>query len=97
MCDARDYVVGLVLGQRKTNNFHVIHYASKVLNEAQISYSTTKKEFITIVYTLEKFRSYLIGSKVIVYSDHASIEYLLSKLDSNRGLLDRFFYCKSLI
>jgi hypothetical protein len=34
MCDARDYAVGAVLGQRKSKNFHAIHYASKVLNEA---------------------------------------------------------------
>ena len=43
MCDASDYVVGAVLGQRKNKAFHVIHYASKVLNEAQINYATTEK------------------------------------------------------
>jgi len=34
MCDSSDYVVGVVLGQRKEKIFYVIHYASKVLNEA---------------------------------------------------------------
>ena len=61
MCDVSDYAVGAVLSQRKNKNFHVIHYASKVLNEAQINYATTEKELLAIVYVLEKFRSYLIG------------------------------------
>lgn len=88
MCDASEYAVGAVLGQRKTKMFHDIHYASKVLNEAQINYATTKKkELLSIVYALEKFRSYLIGSKVIVYTDHASIKYLLTKPDLKQRLI----------
>jgi len=82
MCDASDYVVGAVLGQRKNKIFHAIHYASKVLNEAQINYATTEKELLAIVYALEKFHSYLIGSKIVVYTDHAAIKYLLTKSDS---------------
>ena len=62
MCDA----IGAVLGQRKNKNFHAIHYASKVLNDAQTNYATTEKELLAIVYALEKFRSYLIGSKIVV-------------------------------
>lgn len=82
MCDTSDYVVGAVLGQRKNKIFHSIHYASKVLNEHQVNYATTEKELLAIVYALEKFRSYLIGSKVVVYIDHAAIKYLLIKPDS---------------
>ena len=63
------------MGQRKEKIFHVIHYASKVLNDAQSNYTTTEKELFVIVYALEKFRSYLIGSKVIVFTDHAAIRY----------------------
>ena len=43
MCDASDYVVGTILGQRKNKICHVIHYESKVLNKAQINYATTEK------------------------------------------------------
>ncbi|XP_052732212.1 uncharacterized protein LOC128196172, partial [Vigna angularis] len=82
MCDASDYAIGVVLGQRKEQKFHPIYYASKVLNDAQLNYATTEKEFLAIVYALEKFRPYLIGSKVIVYTDHAAIKYLLTKSDS---------------
>ena len=43
MCDASDFAVGAVLGQRKEKAVHVIHYASKTLDEAQINYTTTEK------------------------------------------------------
>jgi len=82
MCDASDYVVGVVLGQRKGRVFHAIYYASKVLNDAQMNYATSEKEMLAIVYALEKFKSHLVGSKVIVYTDHAAIKYLLNKADS---------------
>nr|KYP42550.1 Retrovirus-related Pol polyprotein from transposon 17.6 [Cajanus cajan] len=87
MCDASDYAVGVVLGQRKNKIFHVIHYASKVLNETQMNYATTEKELLAIVYALEKFRSYLIGSKITVFTDHAAIKYLLTKSDSKPRLI----------
>jgi hypothetical protein len=57
------------------------------LNDAQVNYATTEKEMLAIVYTLEKFRSYLIGSRVIVFTDHAAIKYLLAKTDSKPRLL----------
>jgi len=87
MCDASDYVVGVVLGQRKNKFFHEIYYASKVLNENQVNYSTTEKESLAVIFALEKFRSYLIGSKVIVFTDHAALKYLLTKGDSKPQLL----------
>lgn len=58
-----------------------------VLDEAQINYSTTEKELLAIVFAINKFRSYLIGSKVIVYTDHAAIKYLLSKKDAKPRLI----------
>jgi len=87
MCDASDYAVDAVLGQRKGKVFHAIYYASKVLNDTQLNYATTEKEMLAIVYALEKFRSYLVGSKVIVYNDHAAIKYLLTKTDSKPRLI----------
>jgi len=87
MCDVRDYAVGPILGQRKERIFQVIHHASKVLNETQSNYTTTEKELLAIVYALEKFRSYLIGCKVIVFTDHAAIKYLLNKAYSKSRLI----------
>ncbi|XP_063935792.1 uncharacterized protein LOC135147104 [Daucus carota subsp. sativus] len=87
MCDASDYAIGAVLGQRIDKRPHVIYYASKTLNDVQLNYSTTKKELLAIVFALEKFRSYLIGSKIIVYTDHAALKYLFSKKDSKARLI----------
>ena len=66
ICDASDYAIGAVLGQLYKNMLHVIYYASQTLTDAQLNYATTKKEFLAIVFALEKFCSYLIYSKVIV-------------------------------
>jgi hypothetical protein len=87
MCDASDYAVGAVLGQRIDKLPHVIHYASWTLNDAQLNYSTTEKELLAVVFALDKFRSYLLGSKVIIYSDHAALKYLFSKKDAKSRLL----------
>lgn len=87
MCNASDYDIGVVLGKRKNKKIHVIHYASKVLNDAQLNFVTTEKELLTIVYALEKFRSYLICSKIIGYTHHAAIKYLIAKADSKPRLI----------
>ncbi|XP_068309872.1 uncharacterized protein [Pyrus communis] len=87
MCDASDYAVGAVLGQRVNKVPHVIYYASRTLNDAQLNYSTTEKELLAVVFALEKFRSYLIGTKVIVFSDHAALKYLLTKKDAKPRLI----------
>ncbi|XP_021743097.1 uncharacterized protein LOC110709193 [Chenopodium quinoa] len=87
MCDASDYAVGSVLGQRKDKKLHAIYYTSKTLDEAQRNYTTTEKELLAIVHAIEKFRSYLVGSKVIVFTDHAALKYLLSKKDTKPRLI----------
>ncbi|CAN6716413.1 unnamed protein product [Malus baccata var. baccata] len=87
MCDASDYALGVVLGQRKDKQPHVIYYASRTLNDAQLNYSTTEKELLAIVFALDKFRSYLIGTKVIVYTDHAALKYLLTKKEAKPRLI----------
>jgi hypothetical protein len=66
MCDASDYVVGAILGQRKEGKAHSIYYASKTLNEAQVNYATMEKELLVIVFTFEKFIYYIVNLKVIV-------------------------------
>ncbi|KAL9382439.1 hypothetical protein Peur_025474 [Populus x canadensis] len=87
MCDASDFAVGAVLGQRKDKKPHVIYYASKTLNDAQLNYTTTEKELLAVVFALDKFRSYLVGSLVIVFTDHAALKYLLTKQDAKPRLI----------
>nr|GEY66848.1 reverse transcriptase domain-containing protein [Tanacetum cinerariifolium] len=55
MCDASDFAVGAVLGQRIEKNFRPIHYASKIMTQAESNYTTTKKEMLAVVYAFEKF------------------------------------------
>nr|GEZ19912.1 reverse transcriptase domain-containing protein [Tanacetum cinerariifolium] len=82
-----DFAIGAVLGQRKTKHFQPIHYASKTMTKAQIHYTTTEKEMLAVVYAFKKFRAYLVLSKSIVYTDHSTLKYLLSKQDAKSRLL----------
>nr|GFC58253.1 reverse transcriptase domain-containing protein [Tanacetum cinerariifolium] len=87
MCDASDYAVGAILGQRIEKHFRPIHYASKTMNQVESNYTTTVKEMLAIVYAFEKFRSYLIMNKSIVFTDHSSLKYLFAKKDVKARLL----------
>nr|GEZ16008.1 reverse transcriptase domain-containing protein [Tanacetum cinerariifolium] len=87
MCDASDYAVGAVLGQRIKKHFWPIHYASKTINQAKTKYTTTEKEMLAVVYAFEKFRSYLIMNKSIVYTDPSALKYLFAKKDAKARLL----------
>ncbi|GKE56396.1 reverse transcriptase domain-containing protein, partial [Tanacetum coccineum] len=54
MCDASDFAIGAVLGQRHEKHFRPLHYASKTINEAESHYTTTEKEMLAVVYAFEK-------------------------------------------
>ena len=82
MCDARDYAIKEVLGQKRERTFQVIYYASRTLKDTRLNYATTEKEILSIVFAFDKFRSYLIGNKVIVHTDHSTIKYAMTKKDA---------------
>nr|GEU56625.1 reverse transcriptase domain-containing protein [Tanacetum cinerariifolium] len=77
MCDASDFAIGAVLAQCKTKHFQPIHYASKTMTKAQIHYTSMEKEILSVVYAFEKFRPYLVLSKIKVYTDDSALKYLL--------------------
>ncbi|KAK1417596.1 hypothetical protein QVD17_26726 [Tagetes erecta] len=87
MCDASDYAVGAVLGQRVNKKPVAIYYASRTLSDAQLNYTTTEKELLAVVFAVDKFRSYIWGGKVIIYSDHSAIRYLMEKKDAKPRLI----------
>nr|GEU92040.1 reverse transcriptase domain-containing protein [Tanacetum cinerariifolium] len=87
MCDANDFAIGAFLGQRQDKHFRPIHYASKTMTEEESNFTTTKKEMLAVVYAFEKFRSYLILNKGIVYTDHSALKYLFVNKDSKARLL----------
>ncbi|GJX08218.1 reverse transcriptase domain-containing protein [Tanacetum coccineum] len=87
MCDASDFAVGAVLGQKDGKNFHPIYFASKTLNSAQQKYTVTEKELMAVVFAFDKFRSYLILSKTIVHTDHSALRHLFKKQDAKPRLI----------
>nr|GEU52109.1 reverse transcriptase domain-containing protein [Tanacetum cinerariifolium] len=97
MCDASDFAVGAVLWQRIEKHFRPIHYASKMINEAETNYTTIEKEMLAVVYAFEKFRSYLIMNKSIVYTDHSALKYLIAKKDAKARLLRWILLLQELI
>ncbi|RDX82739.1 Retrovirus-related Pol polyprotein, partial [Mucuna pruriens] len=74
MCDASNSALEAVLGQRAG--------VRKLLN-----YTTTEKELLPIVFALDKFCSYLLGSKIVVFSNHAALRFLLKKPDAKPRLI----------
>ena len=87
MCDASYFANGAVLGQRKEKVFYAIYYANRTLNDAQLNYATTEKELLVVVFAIDKFRPYLIGNKVIVFTDNSAIKYLMTKKDAKPRLI----------
>jgi hypothetical protein len=79
--------MGAVLGHRVDKKLNVIHYASKTLDAAQKNYATTEKEFLAIVFSCDKFRPYIVDSKVTIHTDHAAIRYLMGKKDAKPRLI----------
>src|SRR3954470_9151356 len=88
MCDSSDYAIGAVLGQRVYKKLNVIHYASKTLDASQRNYATTEKELLAVVFACDKFRPYIVDSKVPVHTDHAAIRYLMEKKDADNPVAD---------
>ena len=97
MCDANDYVMGAVLGQRIEKNFRAIYCARKTFNDVQENYSTIKNKMLEMVFACEKFRPYILGSHVIIHIDHAVIKYLMAKKDVKPRLIMWYYCCKNLI
>ena len=86
-CDASDYAIRAVLGQRKDKKPCVISYASHTLNDAQMNYTTIEKELLAVVFALDKFWSYMIGSPIVVCTDHSTLKYIKAKQDAKPRLI----------
>ena len=92
MCNASGVALGVVLRQRRNKILHPIYYASKALNEAQKNYTVTEQELLAVVFAFEKFRSYLLGTRVIVHTNHSTMRYLMAKKDAKPRLI-RWVLC----
>ena len=87
LCDASDLAIGVFLGQREEGKPYVVYYASKTLNEAQRNYTTTEKELLVMVYALDKFCAYLVGSDIVIFTDQSALKYLLTKKNAKVRLI----------
>ena len=81
------YDNGVVLEQKRNKLFHPIYYARKTLNGAHRNYTVTKQELLAVVYAFEKFQAYLLGTKVVVHTDHVALHYLMAKKDAKPRLI----------
>lgn len=84
VCDASDQAVGVILGQRHDKHIHPIYYASKMLTPAQDNDTTIEKELLAIIYAFDKFCPYLVLSMIVMYTNHAILQYLLTKSTQSR-------------
>ena len=76
-----------ILGQREEEKPYVVYYASKTLNETQRNYTTTENELLAVVYDLDKFRDYLVGLDIIIFTDHLALKYLITKQNAKARLI----------
>lgn len=75
MCDASNYAIGVVLGQRKDKFMHPIFYASKTLNDSQQNYTTTENEMLVVVFAVDKFRAFGFNSDDVYLSFCDQVSY----------------------
>ncbi|GJR25306.1 reverse transcriptase domain-containing protein [Tanacetum coccineum] len=87
MRDESEFAVGEVLGQKDGKHFYPVYFASKTLNAAQQNYVLTKKELMVVVFRFDKFRPYLVLSKMIVYTDHSTLRHIFKKQDAKPHLI----------
>ena len=79
MCNGNYISIGIILEQKKEGRHHVICYISKTLDASQRNYTTTEKEMLAVVYAFERLRQYLICSKVVMFTDHSTLKFLMTK------------------
>ena len=87
MCDTSDLAIRAVLGQKEDGKPCVVYYVRKTLNETQRNYTTSEKELLAVVYALDKFRAYLVGSNIIIFTNHSALKYLLTKQNAKYRLI----------
>eukprot|EP00253_Pinus_taeda_P028586 PITA_28586 len=81
--DASDTAIGAVLGQEESNLPYAIYFISKNMTPTELNYIVTEKEFLAVIYAINKFRHYITGYTTFVHIDHSAIKYLMNKSITN--------------
>jgi len=89
-CDSSAYGLGAALVQTENNRDRVVAYASRGLNKAEQNYSTIQREFLALLFALQKFRQYVYGVKFTVVTDHCPLTGLKFAKDASSGKLHRW-------
>ncbi|GKD14927.1 reverse transcriptase domain-containing protein, partial [Tanacetum coccineum] len=76
-----------LLKEKLTNAPIMVSPDCKTLNNAQQNYTVTEKELLAVVFAFHKFRSYLVLSKTIIFTDHSTLKYLFAKQDAKPRLI----------
>lgn len=77
--DASDSTLGVVLGQKEEHLHCAIYFIRKNLTPAELYYTVTEKEFLAVIFSINKFRHYITGYEVFSHTDHSTIRYLMNK------------------
>jgi hypothetical protein len=78
--DASSIALGVVPAQPREGDIdHPLAFSSRKLSIVEINYTTTKREGLAMVYTLQKFRHYLLGGHFKMFIDHSALKYLVNK------------------
>jgi hypothetical protein len=79
-CDASGEAVGSTLSQLDKNGHdHPIHFVSRQLTSAEKNYTVTEQKGLAVIFSLKKFRHYLLGYKAKIVTDHKALTYLVNK------------------
>ena len=77
-CDSSSYACGACLIQiGPDGKERIVGYMSKTFSDAERRYCTSRQELLAVIKSLQHWRNYLIGRKVVVRSDHKALQYLL--------------------
>jgi hypothetical protein len=81
--NSSDIALEVFLGKKENQLSYAIYFISKNLTQAEFNYIVTGKEFLVVVYAINKFRHYIESYKVFIHTDHSSIRFLMNKPITN--------------
>ena len=78
--DASNVAIGSVLSQKDENGHdHPIYFASRQLVQAERNYTVTEREALGMIFSVQKFRHYLLGNKFVFHVNHDALKYMINK------------------
>ena len=96
--DASSIAFGIILAQPEDGGIdHPITFANRKLSSTKMNYTTTEREGLAMVYALQKFRHYLLGSHFKMFTDHSTPKYLVNKPVLGGRFVGGFFSSRRMI